>query len=476
MNMSNVRRIQISVLLVIAIIAGVSTINLVSTGKANAAANPQTVSPSGLVGWWKLNEGSGTTANDTSGNGYDGTLVNGPIYTTTVPFPSAGNPYALLLDGTNQYIDLPDAVANVSEFTFAAWVYWEGGGHWQRIFDFGQDMGNYLMLTPSSGSSLRFVIKDDWDTEQRLNATILPTNEWVHVAVTLSEDTARLYVNGVKQDENTAITYSIPDVIGANTWLGRSQYNVDPYFAGMLDDVRVYNRALSATEIDLLANSLGGWWKLDEGTGTTASDTSGNGYDGTLVNGPIYTTTVPFPSAGNPYALLLDGTNQYIDLPDAVANVSEFTFAAWVYWEGGGHWQRIFDFGQDMGNYLMLTPSSGSSLRFVIKDDWDTEQRLNATILPTNEWVHVAVTLSEDTARLYVNGVKQDENTAITYSIPDVIGTNTWLGKSQYGSDPYFAGMLDDVRVYGQELSQSEIKRLAGSRVYLPLVVQATGR
>jgi hypothetical protein len=77
---------------------------------------------------------------------------------------------------------------------------------------------------------------------------------------------------------------------------------------------------------------------------------------------------------------------------------------------------------------------------------------------------------------LYVNGVKQDENTAITYSIPDVIGTNTWLGKSQYGSDPYFAGMLDDVRVYGQELSQSEIKRLAGSRVYLPLVVQATGR
>ncbi len=73
------------------------------------------------------------------------------------------------------------------------------------------------------------------------------------IAVTLEGNTGKIYVNGVEQVVSNAITYQIANVIGANTWLGRSQYSWDPYFQGMLDDVFVYSRALSAEEIRMLA-------------------------------------------------------------------------------------------------------------------------------------------------------------------------------------------------------------------------------
>ena len=66
---------------------------------------------------------------------------------------------AIVLDGAHSYIQLPANVARGSAYRFAAWVYWNGGANWQRIFDFGNDTSHYLFLTPSSGSgTLRFAI------------------------------------------------------------------------------------------------------------------------------------------------------------------------------------------------------------------------------------------------------------------------------------------------------------------------------
>lgn len=205
-------------------------------------------------------------------------------------FGQAGQ--ALGLDGVNDYVDLPDSFPNVTDFSFAAWVYWNGGNWWQRIFDFGQDTNSYMFLTPSEGTNMRFAIRTGGGAEQRLNASIpITQTEWVHVAVTLDGSTGVLYINGNAVDTQT-ITLTPRDVVGENTWLGRSQYAADPTFNGNIDEVVVFDQALSASEMADIYDT--GWGSLsgkvlalhlDENPathGTTLIDASSFGNDGTL--------------------------------------------------------------------------------------------------------------------------------------------------------------------------------------------------
>jgi hypothetical protein len=200
---------------------------------------------------------------------------------------------ALALDGVDDYVDLPDNFPNVPEFTFAAWVYWNGGDPWQRIFDFGQDTNSNMFLTPSDGTNMRFAITTGGaGSELRLNApSPLSQSEWVHVAVTLNGSQGVLYINGSAVDTQS-ITLTPQDVVGENTWLGRSQYVADPTFNGSIDEVVVFDQALSASEISGIYNT--GWGSLSDKVlalhldenpathGTTLIDASSFGNDGTL--------------------------------------------------------------------------------------------------------------------------------------------------------------------------------------------------
>ena len=155
---------------------------------------------------------------------------------------------AIALNGSSNFVQLPYNVANQQAITVATWVYWNGGGAWQRIFDFGNDESQNMFLTPNSSSgTLRFAIKNGGG-EQQLNAAVLPTATWTHVAVTLSGSVARMYVNGTLVNENTSISISPLDFKPVANYIGRSQYP-DPLFNGRIDDFRVYNYALSASEI-----------------------------------------------------------------------------------------------------------------------------------------------------------------------------------------------------------------------------------
>lgn len=107
---------------------------------------------------------------------------------------------------------------------------------------------------------MRFAIKRNGGAEQQINTiTTLPTGHWTHVAVTLSGGVGILYVNGVEKGRNSFMTLD-PDALGSTTqnWIGRSQYPTDPYLDGRVDDLRIYNRALSPSEIDTLANDHAG--------------------------------------------------------------------------------------------------------------------------------------------------------------------------------------------------------------------------
>jgi fibronectin type 3 domain-containing protein len=223
-----------------------------SSGQSQSSVTATITMPTLAVSWLKLDETSGATAADATGNNNSGTLVNSPSWTGG----RIGN--ALNLNGTNQYLTLPNSVtSNLQDFTIATWVYWNGGNNWQRIFDFGSGTSTYMFLSPKNGANnnLRFAITTSGGGgEQKIdsNAT-LPSGGWHHVAVTLSGSTGTLYVNGQQVGQNTAMTLR-PANLGVTTQnrIGRSQYN-DPYFNGRIDDFRLYAGALSASDIAALA-------------------------------------------------------------------------------------------------------------------------------------------------------------------------------------------------------------------------------
>jgi hypothetical protein len=81
--------------------------------------------------------------------------------------------------------------------------------------------------------------------------------------------------------------------------------------------------------------------------------------------------------------------------------------------------------------------------------------------LPTGAWKHVAVTLGSAGARLYVDGVQVGTSTAVTLRPNDLGSTvDNWIGRSEFPSDPYLDGLIDEFRLYGSELSPAEILAL----------------
>ncbi|MDY7223284.1 LamG-like jellyroll fold domain-containing protein [Halalkalibacterium halodurans] len=167
---------------------------------------------------------------------------------------------AVNLNGVDSYLTLPakHPFTGYDEITVATWVNWRGGGNWQRIFDFGNNREQYLFLTPSSGNNtLRFAIRNG-GSEQIVQTSRLASNQWVHVAVTLGERTARLYVNGELMATNNNVTIKPSDFEPSNNYIGNSQWP-DPLFNGMIDEFYIYNYALSEEEIQAVYNNTAKW-------------------------------------------------------------------------------------------------------------------------------------------------------------------------------------------------------------------------
>lgn len=209
-----------------------------------------------------------------------------------------------------------------------------------------------------------------------------------------------------------------------------------------------YSVASSATPVTPL---LVAHYELEN----NGNDSSGNANHVVVTGAPAYTTGY------TGQAIDLDGRDDFLTLPTDVVNSDDITVAAWVNWDGGGSWQRIFDFGNTTTEYMFLTPSSGDgTLRFAITTSSNSgEQLVETSQLAIGQWVHVAVTLEGNTGTLYVNGLPAAAN-FITIDPTDLVPTHNYIGQSQW-PDPLFDGRIDDFRIYNYALSGSDIRDLA---------------
>ena len=210
----------------------------------------------GLVARWPLNEGSGGTIVDAAGNGLDGNLTGAPGWV-------AGTMgLALALDGTTQYALVPDdpLLDLASQITLSAWIKPSKLGTANVVAKasfVGTIIPGYELNLSSTGKP--FVRFNASDTYRVNGATSYPTtgDTWMHLAATYDGSVIRLYVNGAL-DGSLASTFTIsandePLGIGA-----QSDGNTGRLFQGALDEVRIYDRALSAGAIQALASGVVG--------------------------------------------------------------------------------------------------------------------------------------------------------------------------------------------------------------------------
>lgn len=226
---------------------------------------------------------------------------------------SFSNSYSVSFDGSNDYIEIPHASSLTisGNLSISAWVYRDStdtgylpilvkrsGVVTDTTYQF------YLDLI-SEGGLLRFY--NGATVASPSGGTSIPTNQWAHVAITIESGVTngtKWYVNGTAESSTSTFTINKSNTVAATIGrLGASSFN---YGKGKIDEVGLFSSALSASDITAIYNSgvpasltsysPVGWWRMgdnDGGTGTTVTDQGSGGNNGTLTNGPTFSSSVP---------------------------------------------------------------------------------------------------------------------------------------------------------------------------------------
>jgi hypothetical protein len=443
-----------------------------------------------LTGWWKLDDAAGAVAADSSGGGNPGTLVNTPTWTTGM------YDGALALNGTSQQVTLtPPASTFITQqaATISAWVQptgatssanpcfnmqgivtgdndavlmnrgtWNGTGGWN-----GQDA---LWIGAYNGSG---------DSCLPIPYT---ANAWTHIAMVLTTDGwLTAYKNGVYAGDISLGT------ITSNINTQGLQFGYNPraplYLNGTLDDIRTYNRALSAADVLALYNTTGGesgdtstglvgWWKLDDGSGTSASDSSGSGNTGTLQNSPTWTF------GKNNGALTLNGSNQEVDIPSLLGSPATVTVSAWANLTAvTGTAADLISFAGSQGSVDIRLDDVGTNTKvfyYAGGGSWTGE--IDTSIAYAGTGWHLFTYVVNPAASIesfYVDGVLKGSAATSAPIVYSGGGTYTAIGS---GSEGNFKGTIDDVRIYNRALSASDVLTLynttGGESATAPAIVQ----
>jgi uncharacterized protein (TIGR02145 family) len=447
----------------------------------------------GLVGWWTF-DGDKMKNNvaDSSGNGNNGNMVG---FTSTSSAVVAGKlGQGLKFDGVDDYVN----ISNPSSFGFAdatfSVSFWtkmksssgvflgkdgsgSGTGGWavdigsNKLEFFGKTSGAATAFSRSSSSNVN---DDKWHHA----VAVFTTSTTV-----ISNNTITIYLDGVLNQGT--LTQTSTYAAGNNAMYLGNRGGLDYYLDGYMDDVRIYNRALSAAEIkqlynlggtktntvstvtaggDTLKSGLVGWWTFDGANmKNNVTDSSGNGNNGHLVNFGATSTAVVAGKLGQ--GLNFDGTDDRIEMNTDIIPNDNFTISAWV---RPVNYKRLINptvvIVSKLRNTLLIDDSyPGFKFHFQRGDTYETIYT-NTIFTSNDKWYHVVVTKNGGSAgntKIYVNGV-QDDNGAAIPSLSDTY--STWIGSEylSYGSGHQrdFPGQIDDVRIYNRALSAAEVKQL----------------
>ena len=435
--------------------------------KTDCTQDPGSCMDYGLVGYWKFDEASGNIAYDSSGNNNHGTLINGPKWTRDVSSSATLRPNggALQFDGVDDYVEVPHSASLnlTNNFTLEAWIYRNvANARHEILYKYRGTSGvdNYDFLVDND-NTLRFQFQDsggNW--RSAFSWRVVSANAWHHVAVVFSQPNVKFYIDGVETIKTLNYT---PGTGNGSLRIG----TMTPYgswFNGLIDEVRIYNRALSAEEVRYHYNRGGpiAHWKFDEGQGTTVYDSSGNGNNGTLNLGTSGNTTTSAAWVPGKFgsALSFDGVDDYVAMPLNANNPNgwnEETVELWLNWNKHINWHDAIAFYAD-NTYIHRLEMTDQPGKFSFFYYANGVQILTVSGIEAHKWYHFTFVFKKgDAGRLYVNGV-QVASAPATVSLSADTNGRWYIGNCyRYGDNYTFPGLIDDVRIYNYARSPSQI-------------------
>jgi hypothetical protein len=220
----------------------------------------------GLVGYWPFEEGTGSTTADTSGNANNGTLVNSPSWSESVPPTKYTNTHSLSFDGSQSYVTMgnPTQLQITGALSLAAWFktsatlanYRTLVSKWYS----GSTDGAFTLLWTNSGGPTLLVENSGLQVLGAAAPSVYTDGVWHFVVGTWDgATTARLYVDGhqvsvTTLDASFGPLQSNTDPFDVGTDNRYAAGTGDRFFPGSIDEVRVYSRALTAAEVGALFN------------------------------------------------------------------------------------------------------------------------------------------------------------------------------------------------------------------------------
>ncbi len=446
-----------------------SLYDLGASDKVNSAVSqPQGTGrlDSGLAGYWKLDDGSGTSATDSSTNANTGTLTNGPTWGTG----QIGG--GVNFDGTDDYISTAGVILSTTDVsqphTVSQWIKTSSLSTYNVFFSQYTccGAGRFIFMTSSDGC---VYYKKSW-VNLTSSTKSVADNQWHHIVFVKTGNGAgqlQLYIDGVANGTpgtDNEVFQNAPVEIGRDS-------RVDS-FTGSIDEVRIYNRALSADEVSQLYRlttptgvdtSLKGYWSFNgqDISGTTAYDRSGSGNNGTLTNGP---TKVPGKLG---QALSFDNVDDKVNAgtPSSLNITNTITVSAWIYPKsyGGGSKGRIMDkWGGSLGYWFAVDNSTATNgLLFGANVGNTGDGCYTSNVITLNQWQYVVATVdSNKLCSLYVNGALVGTPSTITNFPLSNAGTSMGIGGKVADNTRSFDGKIDEVRIYNRALGASEIAAL----------------
>jgi hypothetical protein len=472
--------------------------NLPVGGQATAATTTFTGLNRGLVGYWTMDgkdinwtSATAGTIRDRSGNGNTGTFTS--FVKSKAVFSGKIGQAFNFINGTAPCVPISNNQSLnplVNNYSVAAWIKPANLSGMHSIFA-SNDAGKGFEFR-TEGNGLAFTTRAVKDYPS--TTITLATSTWAHVTFIFdSSNDVSFYVNGVYRE---TVNGTNPGIVATSYSLG-CRTDLGRYFNGSLDDVRVYNRALSAAEIKQLYDQgsgsklsvapappnlpiggqataatstftglnkgLVGYWTMDgkdiNWTNNTMVDRSGNGNTGTLVGLAKATSSVSgrigqAMKFQKPLSCISLGNNSSLNPTNAI------TGSFWFKPIPDGSYQylltrndnansRSYEFSINTLNKLQIQINGNS----IVKE-------FGSTLLP-NKWYHAVFTYSSSTLlSTYVNGQLAATNTSVGAL---AVSTQTGaIGCATVGSPNHFPfkGTIDDVRVYNRALSAGEVKQL----------------
>src|SRR6266700_2178255 len=421
--------------------------------------------PAGIISWWP----AGANALDAITNHNNGYLSNGVSY-------AAGEVgQAFTFNGVNQVVGVPSATSlnPTNGLTQEAWIYVSSYPTNNAVSIFGKDdpygVRQYLL-------GLAYV-NNQWVLRAHVGVTggfyyyngttNIQSQTWYHVAMTYDGSSLKIFING-SQDGSASVTG--PIITGTPRLLIGGSVPGPWNLNGLVDELSIYNRALSQTEIQSIYNAGAagkvnpncvspstnavGWWAGD-----------GNAYDlahtnfGTLHNGVTYKSAV----VGQAFSL--DGVAGYVQVPNApdLNPTNALTIESWIFLnQFNGNHSIIRKDGECANRQFLLTVGPNQKFRAHVGRTNGYVWTDGATTVSTQTWYHVAMTYNAISNKLsiYVNGALDAaatvSGTMITTTEPVYIGGDPYPGCAQY----YFPGLIDEPTIYNRALSGTEISAI----------------